>query len=110
MWTMETALEVVREIEKDLTDTGWHCGLTGSVLYKGASEHDLDLILYPRDKSNEQPRDLVRNALMFQSFYLVRTDKAVQRHWRTIGSNDTKSVEVYFQAKTKRRVDVFFLS
>ena len=45
--TLEKAVEVCREIEDKLKPIGYHCGLTGSILYKGESEKDIDIIVYP---------------------------------------------------------------
>lgn len=46
------AIEICRGLENLLSPRGFHCALTGSVLYKGYSENDLDIIIY-RHKSGE---------------------------------------------------------
>jgi hypothetical protein len=51
LWQLSEAVEVLREVESIITPYGFHCGLTGSVLYKGESNKDLDIILYPHANS-----------------------------------------------------------
>jgi len=43
------------ELWELLEPLGWHCALTGSVLAKGSSEHDLDIILYPHRWTKAKP-------------------------------------------------------
>lgn len=45
----DEALTLIRELEPKFAAAGYHLGLTGSVLYKGESEKDLDLIVYAHD-------------------------------------------------------------
>lgn len=47
MHTIESAIALIRQIEPVLAANGYHCALTGSVLFKGSSEKDVDVILYP---------------------------------------------------------------
>jgi len=46
MWGLAEAVELVQELEGKVE--GYHLGVTGSVLYKGWSNKDLDIIVYPR--------------------------------------------------------------
>ena len=46
-WTLEEGIEFVRELDKALKGTGWEVSLGGSVLKKGKSSKDLDVILFP---------------------------------------------------------------
>lgn len=50
--TLEKSIEICREIEDKLKPISYHCGLTGSTLYKGESEKDIDIIVYPHQISN----------------------------------------------------------
>lgn len=43
----KNAVELIRKLEPVLAAKGYHLALTGSVLFKGGSEHDTDLIAYP---------------------------------------------------------------
>ena len=59
MYTHTTldALALIRKMEPICADHGYHTALTGSVLYKGSSEKDTDIILYPHDpkKALDEP-------------------------------------------------------
>ena len=45
------AVEICTYLEPILAKVGYHCGLTGSCLYKGGSDKDIDVILYPHKPS-----------------------------------------------------------
>ena len=47
MRTCEEAFWVIERLEPELSKVGVHCALAGSVAYRGWSEKDLDLIIYP---------------------------------------------------------------
>lgn len=49
MWTLEEAIPFLRNLEKVAEQNHWHLALTGSVLYKGESKDDLDIVVYPHD-------------------------------------------------------------
>lgn len=112
VWTLQQAQELCAQLEPELRQAGFGIALGGSVLHKGQSFHDLDLILFPMQKltlelfPNEKAkaRDvLLRLGAMLQ----VHTD-TVHEHWRKKGSNDIKQVEIWrYQNK---RIDIFFLS
>lgn len=53
--TFEEAITLCRELEVRLKDIGYHCGLTGSMLYKGKSTKDIDIIIYPHQVSQTRP-------------------------------------------------------
>lgn len=46
-FTIENALEIVRHLEPKLAEIGYHTALTGGCLYRGGSDKDVDIILYP---------------------------------------------------------------
>jgi hypothetical protein len=105
MWTLEQAITEIRSLEPKLAAIGFHCALNGSVLYRGESQKDLDLIVYPHTKNicestNFEPcKEVLR--LHFQSAFIkdcgsasqLRDDKQVA--WVTDGNN--------------KRIDIFFL-
>lgn len=47
MWTQQEALELIRTLDPIAAKCGYHIGLCGSVLHHGASDDDLDLVLFP---------------------------------------------------------------
>jgi len=66
------AIEICNEIEKKLAPIGYHCGLTGSVLHKGGSNKDIDIIIYPHQISEEKPMQEILDTIgastgMYQS-------------------------------------------
>jgi hypothetical protein len=93
-------------LQKVTEPAGFHTGMLGSVLLRGQSRKDLDLVLYPHH-SEALDRTRLDEALV--SFGLKRlADRAkVTRIWRDFGSSDNKHVEVWQWGK--KRVDFFFL-
>ncbi len=45
-WNLDTAIPVAQLLEPIAVKHGYHIGLNGSVLYRGSSNNDLDLIVY----------------------------------------------------------------
>jgi hypothetical protein len=100
MWTRETAFQFLEPLEKFLADNGYHCALGGGVMYKGTSDKDLDVIVYPHNRDNCVLVDMLWERL--RGFLSPR--KAVKAG----GScRDSKDVRVFYVAD--RRIDFFFL-
>lgn len=60
MANLEYAVAVIRTLEPLLAAAGYHPALTGSILYKGESNKDIDVILYPHDpKVILPPKELI---------------------------------------------------
>ena len=107
-WSLEEALSLIRRISPGLKVAGFYVGLTGSVLTVGASQHDLDLIVYPAQSTVTTDFSLARYILISEGWEVYIPAERVQYHWRKKGNNDTKEVEVWLTGDN-RRVDVFFL-
>lgn len=109
MWTREDALELVAKLWPALEERGWYCGLTGSVLVRGESRKDLDLIVYPKCFDPKHPLKMedMRRALRSVGMRPLASRDRVVAEWRAIGSTDEKWVEVWRTGL--RRVDVFVL-
>lgn len=45
-WTLQEGIEFCRELEKIVNPLRYYTALTGSVLQKGHSDNDLDIVLY----------------------------------------------------------------
>jgi hypothetical protein len=102
-WELEEALALCRKLWEPMKIAGYHVGLTGSVLYNGQSQKDLDLIVYPRESKGPK-EDFMGAYGVLAAFRFKLVAEA--------GSNDDshtdrKTVKV-FQRKS-RRIDVFFL-
>jgi hypothetical protein len=61
--TLEDGIRICREMEQRLATIGYHCGLTGSLLYKGRSTKDADIIIYPHQKSEQRPPETILETL-----------------------------------------------
>lgn len=105
MWTREQAFWVIELLEPLLANAGAHCALNGSVLYRGSSTKDLDLIVYPHKSVIGEHWDtyplkqLIRG--FFQSNHFNDCKGASQ-------VRDGKEVSWLTTPKGKR-VDIFFL-
>ena len=98
---LEDAIFLCQELEPKLAAEGYHCAITGSVLFKGSSKKDLDLVVYPH-KTSEQYAD--HAALLTKLGFTVEADRT-EVHGRY---GDSKIVfQTWF---LNIRVDVFFLS
>lgn len=105
-WDDVFARQFTNALEGALSKVGWHVGMTGSVLFNGASNKDLDLIVYPHTTENtdlEVPRGVLRD----YSMKLTVPVEKVHERWRSIGSKDSKHVEVW--TFHHLRIDILFL-
>jgi len=106
VWTMDDATVFVRALWEVVQKRGYHAALTGSVLTKGCSSNDLDIILYPHSTKEQNYEGLVaalKDFGMVQKLGVAGVHKA----WVKLGSNDEKHVEIWtWQGK---KVDLLFL-
>ena len=63
MWTIETALEFIREQQPRFKEVSFHLALAGSVLNNGKSEHDLDIIVMSMGTQEDISNDNLLNLL-----------------------------------------------
>ena len=109
-WSLVDAVALINDLLPDAQAAGWGLGLHGSVLYRGASAHDLDVIAYPMDTSKPLSIDSLHAVLIRHALKITMTREYVHDHWREKGSTDTKHVEIWHTAeKPPRRVDLFVL-
>lgn len=106
-WTLEEGLEVVRWFAPILANCGFGIGLTGSVLTKGTSNKDLDIIVYPLCTDKAEKFD-AKIALVAGGAECKYGRSTVAEAWRKKGSTDNKHVEIW--TYNGRRIDVFFLT
>lgn len=110
-WTLESGLEVARELEALLAPIGMHVAIGGGVMLRGEYGKDLDLILFPHCSTGVRQDALVTSAhdlLDDRGWVQFRTTEQMHRHWRAVGSQDVKQVEVWLDSQG-RRVDLIFL-
>lgn len=50
IWSLIDGIDLIRQVEQIVIPLGYHAALAGSVLMKGGSDKDLDIILYKHNK------------------------------------------------------------
>jgi hypothetical protein len=107
-WTFEEALEFLRPLEAPLRMSGFGLALGGSVLTKGKSDKDLDIVVFPLDSGLY---DIRRARVCFHKAGMEQLwdHYDVLRFWHqgNPACTDDKHVEVW--AWHNHRIDVFFL-
>lgn len=105
-WTLKEALPFLRSLGEALYPT-WHVALGGSVLMKGESLKDIDVLVYPTSTASNSPSER-KAALELFGLKQLYSREVVFRKWLREGSTDSKHVEVWqWQGK---RVDLFFVA
>jgi len=103
MWTQAEAIVMLSALEPELAMQGFHCALTGSVLYRGTSTKDLDVIIYPHHKKGQVDFDLsgVKSFLRiyFQSSKINDCSSTSQER-------DDKQV-CWLKTNNQKRIDFF---
>lgn len=100
MWTRETAFEFLTNLETFLSANGYHCALGGSVMYRGSSDKDLDVIVYPHIREDCPPvHELWQR--------LIGHLSPTKSHLSKGSCRDGKDVRVMLVGD--RRIDFFFL-
>lgn len=105
MWTREEAFLVIERLEPIIAEAGAHVALGGSVLYRGTSEKDLDLFIYPHNK-DANPWDTFKLKLLLKKFFRAETMNDCKGFSQI---RDSKEV-AWLKTPKGKRVDFFFLS
>ncbi len=108
-WILEDGLVFVRMLVPLVTEAGCSIALGGSVLKRGSSDKDIDIILHPlvSNRGSFEWKDKAKKALETGGLKLMHSVEVVHAKWRKQGSIDEKHVEVWVYEG--RRVDVFFM-
>ena len=106
-WTFEGAKPLIKILQAELRDIGYHVALGGGVLNKGVSKKDLDLYVLPMNNSSvyEDAREVLRRVLDFQGSIKDDPDYTGNRGLYLNSAMDEASV---YSWKGKR-VDVFVI-
>lgn len=59
MWTLDQALDLIRDLQPDVRALSYHVTLGGGVLNTGQSEKDLDLWFIPLNDHESNPRSIM---------------------------------------------------
>lgn len=106
MWTREEAFWVIERLEPIMAEMGAHVALGGSVLYRGSSTKDLDIIVYPH------------NADKFNTWETYPLKQKLAEFFKSGGTfNDCTGVSqirdgkevAWLKTPKGKRVDFFFL-
>ncbi|MGN6108955.1 MAG: hypothetical protein ACTHU0_27865 [Kofleriaceae bacterium] len=101
---MGSSLALLRELWGHLASRGWHCCLTGGVLVKGQSDHDLDVVVFPA-KAQYHDLDKLYEGLELAGLRRCLTTAQVRESWETRHDVvDRKHVEVWRHGT--KRVDI----
>ena len=105
-WTIEQGLLFVRCLQSRIAPLGYGVALAGSVLMKGDSKTDLDVVVFPYNTDCQSHRHLSA-ALKDHGLTRRFSQQSVQRYRRQHGQQDPKHLEIWMHGK--QRVDLFFL-
>jgi len=62
VWTLESALLTIRELQFKALQCGYHLALGGGVLNKGESFNDLDVVVLTMDKTSQRKDKFLESA------------------------------------------------
>src|SRR5215207_8685367 len=101
LWTLEEGLAMARHLEI-VFDKRFHVALGGSVLHKGQSFKDLDLLVYPRMPANTV--DEMRGLLPEADLTLLKRRDEVRAGWAYGATGDVDDKWVEFWGHKDRRI------
>lgn len=105
VWELADALPLLGTMNKARTKIGWFFALGGSVLYKGFSHKDLDVVCIPMNGGNYSPAKLFDFLEDDMGFDLILDAEMQRQNWdRYNGNVDTKNVLVY--SLGGKRIDI----
>lgn len=101
MWTLDEGVNAARLVQSFVVDLGAHAALSGSVLIKGSSVKDLDIVIYPHDSDNGYNVYAIQVALgaFFTGWFKCVSTSEYLRDGK----------EVWTTRLGEKRVDFFFL-
>jgi hypothetical protein len=105
-WTLTTALPVLIALEAHLAPVGYHVAVVGSVLVKGASQKDLDIIVMPHKSRGAGANELAPAQDAIEAFFSKRLHQCLSTPEKP---RDCKVV-FWLRDFEGRRIDFFFLS
>lgn len=99
-YTTLDAVEIARKLEPEASKWGLHIAIGGSCVYRGWSEKDIDVFIYPHNRQVVIDRQQIAIWLSTLGYDFREPDKC-----------STKIADVYVTTcrTTGRRVDFFFL-
>ncbi len=101
-WTLVLGMQLVQLIEKHMSASNqfkYHAALAGSVLHKGISTKDVDIILYPH-RTDEK----LSNKDLFD-----RLEKIGVKMFKRIDFHEYDDKIVFWCSFENKRVDIFLM-
>ncbi len=89
---------ICQELEPKLAEIGYHLALAGSLLYRGESTKDIDILIYPHTSQVNCHRKFLVEKL--ETFGFIPTNDY----------DGTELPEVHKTKKDNKRIDFFFLN
>jgi hypothetical protein len=114
-WNLLNSLKLIRELWPIAERCGYYIGLTGSVMIRGWSLKDLDIIVYPWKVEGERmsPEDLLQELGCEKFFECGKMPKDLEGEVDEppSGGSDQKSrvKSVYWSKRENKRIDWFML-
>lgn len=105
-WSRDEALVFLAALAPLLREAGFGVALGGSVLVRGESSNDLDVVVFPFTTERFE-LGAARIAFQVLGMRPLYTEETVKKRWRQLGSNDMKHVEIW--EHQNKRIDIFFL-
>ncbi len=96
---LEQGVDIARAVEAIVCPMGYHVGISGGVLFRGSSKHDLDLFLYRHNEAEPSKKAELLSAL---------AEKGFLNQFQTEEDYVEKDVVITNYAGV--RVDFFFVS
>ena len=106
MWTRDQAFYVIERLEPIMAVLGAHVALGGSVVYRGQSCKDLDIIIYPHNKQEQEVWDTYPLKEALNKFFSGSNMNDCKGFSQV---RDGKQVS-WLKTPKGKRVDFFFLS
>lgn len=100
MWTLQEARILCEQVESALGPLGAHVALGGSCLYRGSSEKDVDLFVYPH-KTTEPPDEAHVIHVLSSIGFKFMSERPHEQY-----GDDKRVLQFEYQEK---RVDVFMM-
>lgn len=99
-YTLQHAVNIAEKLEPHMADIGLHVAIGGSCVYRGGSDKDIDIFLYPHSREVEICRLAIARKLLDLGFEARKKDA---------DSTGVPDVLVTAENATGYKVDFFFL-
>ena len=110
MWVLSSGAELVVQLREEFAarHLPLHLGILGSVVYRGWSANDIDIVVYPHRSDEPLDMPLIYSAFSSVGLRQIHDMARVHRAWQRQGSSDKKHVEVWADSHRKL-IDFFFM-